>query len=76
MFPNAELMMMFIPVPIKAKYFVPGILAVDLFLGVTGKSIFGGGSGIAHFAHIGGAIIGFAMMWYWKKNQFNDRRWN
>lgn len=76
MFPNAELMMMFIPVPIKAKYFVPGILAVDLFLGVTGKSIFGGGSGIAHFAHIGGAIIGFLMMWYWKKNQFNDRRWN
>lgn len=76
MFPNAELMMLFIPVPVKAKYFVPGILAVDLFLGVSGKSIFGGGSGIAHFAHIGGAIIGFIMMWYWKKNQFNDRRWN
>ncbi len=76
MFPNAELMMLFIPVPVKAKYFVPGILAVDLFLGLTGRSIFGGGSGIAHFAHIGGAIIGFIMMWYWKKNQFNDRRWN
>lgn len=74
MFPNAELMMMFIPVPIKAKYFVPFIVAMDLFSGVTGYSVFGGG--IAHFAHIGGALIGFIMMWYWKKNSFNDRRWN
>lgn len=75
MFPNAELMMMFIPVPIKAKYFVPGVLLLDLFSGVTGISLFGGGN-IAHFAHIGGAIIGFLMMWYWKKTQFNNNRWN
>jgi len=77
MFPNAELALMFIPVPIKAKYFVPGILLVDLFLGVKGTSLFGsGGTGIAHFAHIGGALIGFIMMWYWKKNQFSNNRWN
>jgi membrane associated rhomboid family serine protease len=77
MMPNAELALMFIPVPIKAKYFVPGILAVDLFLGFKGQSIFGAGStGIAHFAHIGGALTGFLMMWFWKKNQFNDNRWN
>lgn len=77
MFPNAELALMFIPIPIKAKYFVPGILAVDLFLGFNGQSIFGAGStGIAHFAHIGGAITGFLMMWIWKNNQFNDKRWN
>lgn len=77
MFPNAELGIMFIPIPIKAKYFVPGLLAVDLFLGLKGQSIFGAGStGIAHFAHIGGAITGFIMMWYWKKNQFNHNRWN
>jgi hypothetical protein len=38
---------MFIPVPIKAKYFVPGLVLVDLYLGVSGQSIFGGG-GIAH----------------------------
>lgn len=77
MFPNAELALMFIPIPIKAKYFVPGILAVDLFLGFKGGSIFGsGGTGIAHFAHIGGAITGFLMMLYWKKNQFNNNRWN
>ena len=74
MFPNAELMMMFIPVPIKAKYFVPVIVLLDLFSGVTGYSIFGGN--IAHFAHVGGALIGFVMMWYWKKNQFNQNRWD
>lgn len=77
LFPNAELALMFIPVPIKAKYFVPGLLAVDLFLGLKGASIFGSGStGVAHFAHLGGAILGFVMMWYWKKNSFNNRRWN
>lgn len=76
MFPNAELALMFIPVPIKAKYFVPGLLLLDLYLGVSGGSIFGGSSGIAHFAHLGGALIGYLMMWYWKKNQFNNHRWN
>lgn len=76
MFPNAELALMFIPIPIKAKYFVPGLLVFDLYSGVTGQSIFGGASGIAHFAHLGGAIVGFLIMWYWKKNQFNNNRWN
>ena len=76
MVPNAELALMFIPIPIKAKYFVPGLLCIDLFLGLKGESIFGGASGIAHFAHIGGALVGFLMMWYWKKNQFRKNRWN
>lgn len=75
MFPNAELALMFIPVPIKAKYFVPGLVLVDLYLGISGQSIFGGG-GIAHFAHVGGALFGFLIMWYWKKTQFNNNRWN
>ncbi|MGJ8734557.1 MAG: rhomboid family intramembrane serine protease [Cellulophaga sp.] len=74
MFPNAELMMIFLPIPIKAKYFIPVLIGIDLFSGITGYSLFGGG--IAHFAHIGGAIFGFIMMWYWKKNQFNNNRWN
>ena len=77
MVPMAELGLMFIPIPIKAKYFVPGLIAIDLFLGFKGSSIFGsGGTGIAHFAHVGGAITGFLMMWYWKRNQFNKNRWN
>ncbi len=74
MFPNAELGFMFIPVPVKAKYFVPVIVLLDLFSGVTGYSIFGGN--IAHFAHVGGALIGFIMMWYWKKTQFDKNRWD
>lgn len=76
MFPNAELMLIFLPVPIKAKYFVPGLLVIDLYLGLNGNPLLGGSTGIAHFAHIGGAIIGFIMMWYWKKNQFDNNRWD
>ncbi|MCK5676899.1 MAG: rhomboid family intramembrane serine protease, partial [Flavobacteriaceae bacterium] len=71
-FPNAKLALIFFPVPIAAKYFIPVLIAIDLFSGVTGFSLFGGG--IAHFAHVGGALIGFIMMQYWKKTQFN--RWN
>ena len=71
-YPNAKLALIFLPVPIAAKYFIPVLIALDLFSGVTGFSIFGGG--IAHFAHVGGALIGFIMMKYWEKNQFN--RWD
>ena len=74
MFPNVELFLLFVPVPIKAKYFIPALIGLDLFSGFTGYSIFGGG--IAHFAHIGGALFGFIMMWYWKKNQFKNNRWD
>lgn len=76
MFPNAQLGLMFIPIPIKAKYFVPVILLIDLVLGFKGEAIFSGGSGIAHFAHLGGALTGFLMMYYWKKTQFDKNRWN
>ena len=68
---DAELMLIFLPIPIKAKYFVPLLIAGDLIFGFTGAS-----TGIAHFAHIGGAITGFIMMWFWKKNEFNNKRWN
>lgn len=74
LFPNSELFLIFLPVPIKAKYFIPVLIGLDLFSGITGYSIFGGG--IAHFAHVGGAIFGFLMMWYWKRNQFNSNRWD
>lgn len=65
MFPNAKLALIFFPVPIAAKYFIPLMIAGDLFFGVTKYSI----GNIAHFAHIGGAVIGFIIAWYWKKNQ-------
>lgn len=63
-FPNNKLMLIFLPYPIAAKYFVPALITLDLFSGVTGISIFGGG--VAHFAHVGGAIIGFLLMVYWR----------
>lgn len=75
MFPDVKLMMMFIPIPIKAKYFVPGILLIDLISGLNGGAIFGSSTGIAHFAHLGGALTGFLIMWYWKKNSTNDFRY-
>lgn len=65
LFPNVKLLLLFFPVPVAAKYFVPVLLLVDLFSGVTGISLFGGG--IAHFAHIGGALIGFLLMLYWRR---------
>lgn len=65
-FPNAKLALIFFPVPVAAKYFIPVMIFGDLFFGVTKYSI----GNIAHFAHIGGAVIGFIIAWYWKKNQF------
>jgi membrane associated rhomboid family serine protease len=77
MFPNAELGLMFIPIPIKAKYFVPiYMLLYDGFFGIFGTSFMGIDSGVAHFAHIGGALTGFIMMWFWKNNKFTHKRWN
>ncbi|MFL2584550.1 MAG: rhomboid family intramembrane serine protease [Flavobacteriaceae bacterium] len=72
LFPNTELMIIFLPIPIKAKYFVPILLASDLFFGFSSYSL----GPIAHFAHLGGAVTGYIMMWYWKKQQFNNNRWD
>ena len=64
-FPNNKLMLIFIPYPVPAKIFVPVLILIDLFSGVTGFSLFGGG--VAHFAHIGGAIMGFLLLLIWRK---------
>ena len=66
LFPNVELMLIFLPIPIKAKYFVPAYAIITLVLGVSHIR----GDNIAHFAHLGGAIFGFLIALYWKKNQF------
>lgn len=72
LFPNAQLMLLFPPIPIKAKYLVPLLILVDLFFGFSSYSM----GPIAHFAHVGGALTGLLMMWYWKRNQFKSNRWN
>ncbi len=73
--PNAKLMLIFLPVPIKAKYFIPGIILLDLISGLTGQSFFSP-SNTAYMAHVGGALTGFIIMWYWRKTQFNKNRWD
>ena len=70
LFPNFKLMLIFLPIPIAAKYFVPVLLLIDLTAGITGFSIFG--ANIAHFAHIGGAIGGFILIWYWQKQNRSE----
>jgi membrane associated rhomboid family serine protease len=65
-FKDAKLALIFLPIPIAAKYFIPIMILGDLFFGMTKYSV----GNIAHFAHIGGALIGFIIAWYWKKNQF------
>jgi membrane associated rhomboid family serine protease len=62
LYPNAELMIMFIPVPVKAKYIIPVYVLVELSLGV-GQF---GGDNVAHFAHLGGAILGFILVKAWR----------
>ncbi len=65
LFPNAPLYLFFVPVPIKAKWMVLGMGAIEVLIGMSeavGKS-----DGVAHFAHLGGMIFGFLIILYWKK---------
>ena len=61
-FPNMPLYIMFIPVPIKAKWMVIGYGAIELLIGLSQAT-----DGVAHFAHLGGMLFGFLMIFYWKK---------
>lgn len=63
--PNFKVVFIFLPIPVAAKYFVPILLTIDLLSGVTGFSIFG--NNIAHFAHIGGAVVGFVLTLIYKR---------
>lgn len=71
-FPNTRLMLLFPPIPVKAKVLVPILILSDLFFGFSSYSI----GPIAHFAHVGGAITGLIMMRFWKKNDSNANRWD
>ena len=64
-FPNTELMLLFPPIPIKAKYFVIGYAALELYLGVSNNP----SDNVAHFAHLGGALVGIIIVLYWGKNR-------
>lgn len=62
LFPNLPLYLMFIPIPIKAKYMVFGYGAIEFFFGISGTM-----SSVAHFAHLGGMLFGFLLLFFWKK---------
>ena len=63
-FPNAKMQIIFVPIDIKAKYFMPFYMLVELFLGVSNFQW----DNIGHFAHLGGAIFGALLVWIWKRN--------
>lgn len=62
LYPNREIYLMFIPVPIKAKWMIVGYFVLELAMGIGSAN-----DGVAHFAHLGGMIFGFMLLWYWKK---------
>lgn len=64
LYPNAKLALLFFPVPVAAKYFIPVMIVLEFYLAIQNYAW----NPIAHFAHIGGAIIGFLLVRHWKKN--------
>lgn len=66
LFPNMEMMLIFLPVPIKAKYFIPVLIVIEIFLGFSNS-----GSSIAHLAHVGGALFGYILLKVWNIRRTN-----
>lgn len=60
LFPNMSLYLMFIPIPIKAKYFIPILIVIEIYLGFSGS-----GGSIAHLAHVGGALFAYLLLKIW-----------
>lgn len=71
LFPNQPLYLMFIPVPVKAKYMVLGYGVLELLMGIGNSSA----DNVAHFAHLGGMIAGVALILYWKKKGVFNNHW-
>lgn len=68
LFPNQSLFIFPLPMPIKAKYFVIGYAALELFLGISNNA----SDNVAHFAHLGGMLFGFILIMYWRKKGNNN----
>jgi membrane associated rhomboid family serine protease len=64
-FPNAKLGILFIPFPIKAKHLLIFTVVISIYLGYSGKD-----AGVAHLAHVGGAIVGYILAKIWKKHLY------
>jgi membrane associated rhomboid family serine protease len=70
LFPNTELMLLFPPIPLKAKWLVFGYGALELYSAVQANP----GDNVAHFAHLGGMISGYILLKYWQ-NKTTDNHW-
>ncbi|MDB9720901.1 rhomboid family intramembrane serine protease [Winogradskyella sp.] len=75
LYPESKVMLIFLPVPIKAKYFIPGLIVVNIASELYGNSMLSP-SNVAYMAHLGGALTGFLLMLVWKKNESDKYRWN
>lgn len=62
-FPNSEMIILPIPFPVKAKYAMVGLVVLDIIGGISNDQ-----SGVAHFAHVGGALVGILILLIWNKN--------
>lgn len=71
LYPNQPLYLMFIPIPIKAKWIVVGSGALELLLGISNNAA----DNVAHFAHLGGMIAGVLLILYWKKKGVFNNHW-
>jgi membrane associated rhomboid family serine protease len=67
LFPNVQLMLIFPPIPMKAKYFVALYGAFELYSGIANNP----NDNVAHFAHLGGMLFGYFLIKYWKNNTIN-----
>jgi len=65
LYPDAKIGILFIPIPMKVKYVLPVVIIISVWLGVSGN-----GGGIAHLAHVGGALVGWLLARSWKKHLY------
>lgn len=65
LFPNTELMLLFPPIPLKAKWLMGGYFLIELYLSFQDNQ----GDNIAHLAHVGGAIVGGVLVLIWRRNR-------
>ncbi len=62
-YPHARIALIFLPIPLPAPIFVLGYMVIELFLGITGTQ-----AGVAHFAHLGGALVGMVLILLWRSS--------
>jgi len=65
LFPNTKLMLLFPPIPIKAKWLVIIMVGIALYNSIQANP----GDNIAHLAHLGGALVGFIIVLFWQKDK-------